>query len=138
MAQDMIEQAEDVSTHSRPEAAGKMETTKATTAMVSTHSRPEAAGIHQMGCDYLIWCFNSQPPGGGWQSRAHSCARGCMFQLTAARRRLAIKKLGSDAQKSVSTHSRPEAAGSPDGGVITLSGVSTHSRPEAAGWRHAV
>ena len=33
---------------------------------VSTHSRPEAAGLHLHGVRRADRCFNSQPPGGGW------------------------------------------------------------------------
>ena len=55
-----------VSTHSRPKAAGHTAATLFLIVMVSTHSRPKAAGR-------LIWCkktplkcFNTQPPEGGW------------------------------------------------------------------------
>ena len=78
------------------------------------------------------------------------------FQLTAARRRLEEAITKKAAEESVSTHSRPKAAGvyfyplglcrdcfnsqPPEGGwnvVVKVDGkpnyVSTHSRPKAAG-----
>ena len=58
-----------------------------------------------------------------------------MFQLTAARRRLAGTKDEAITNMVVSTHSRPEAAGPWPEGVGELTLVSTHSRPEAAGIR---
>ena len=33
---------------------------------VSTHSRPKAAGQAYLSCTYLHTCFNTQPPEGGW------------------------------------------------------------------------
>ena len=104
---------------------------------VSTHSRPEAAGYS--GCSHgcLAHGFNSQPPGGGWLLQGKQTSLGRLFQLTAARRRLdlqtaynvarykfqltaarrrlAIKRWGRGGITMVSTHSRPEAAGSPGG-----------------------
>ena len=55
------------------------------------------------------------------------------FQLTAARRRLGRVAIGFTARQSVSTHSRPKAAG--HAGVLGYQNkrVSTHSRPKAAG-----
>ena len=80
-----------------------------------------------------------------------------MFQHTAARRRLVRVKREGYPPYSVSTHSRPKAAGGSDCVVVPLGGsfntqppeggwvgtastgrpsvtVSTHSRPKAAGW----
>ena len=54
-----------VSTHSRPKAAGTNTDTNTDTNTVSTHSRPKAAGLAACLDDF-----------------------GCLFQLTAARRRL--------------------------------------------------
>ena len=56
-------------------------------------------------------CFNTQPPEGGW-----------IQQLE-----VAVK------DADVSTHSRPKAAGEPEGWVGAFGEVSTHSRPKAAG-----
>ena len=55
---------------------------------VSTHSRPKAAGFSKI-----------------------FYKRSSLFQLTAARRRLAILARASSYDLSVSTHSRPKAAG---------------------------
>ena len=78
---------------------------------VSTHSRPKAAGL-KIGCilfksakfqhtaarrrlDFCILdffallCFNTQPPEGGWFKIWSRNLSSCLFQHTAARRRLA-------------------------------------------------
>ena len=102
---------------------------------VSTHSRPKAAGItdglykrpvnkfqHTAARRRLarrrhvaVWCehcFNTQPPEGGWGTF----------------------KIPANALRSVSTHSRPKAAGTLNiAGVCNYNPVSTHSRPKAAG-----
>ena len=79
-----------VSTHSRPKAAGvclivfkhtfKFQHTAARRRLgvvgvlgllginVSTHSRPKAAGFLIAAAPYLF-CFNTQPPEGGWLRR---------------------------------------------------------------------
>ena len=57
---------------------------------VSTHSRPKAAGFLtslQMG---LSSCFNTQPPEGGWLTQIARSVVVWKFQHTAARRRLAV------------------------------------------------
>ena len=56
-----------------------------------------------------------------------------MFQHTAARRRLVYKHQAPLTPASVSTHSRPKAAGSDCFGSVFPPVVSTHSRPKAAG-----
>ena len=78
-------------------------------------------------------CFNTQPPEGGW-ARALACnAFRVLFQHTAARRRLGARVGLQCFQSTVSTHSRPKAAG-PNVEFIELDKlVSTHSRPKAAG-----
>ena len=56
-----------VSTHSRPKAAGVSPVSQSISSTVSTHSRPKAAGTMlatQQGSPY---CFNTQPPEGGWE-----------------------------------------------------------------------
>ena len=79
--------------------------------MVSTRSRPKAAG----------WCLKT------------ICLMGWMFQLAAARRRLA-NFIGKTAKIiAVSTRSRPKAAGAPTGVCTDVRTVSTRSRPKAAG-----
>ena len=86
VARDLL-QFLDVSTHSRPKAAGFSLGGGAGFFFVSTHSRPKAAGQtiriirlwmqfqltaarRRLGLrtesQYLLTCFNSQPPEGGW------------------------------------------------------------------------
>ena len=78
----------DVSTHSRPKAAGWLRSQSSSYGSVSTHSRPKAAGLGLKIRATLSLCFNTQPPEGGW----------FIFRLLYRYRR-------------VSTHSRPKAAG---------------------------
>ena len=59
---------------------------------------------------------------------------GSMFQLTAARRRLESCHPTLGNTQSVSTHSRPKAAGWHFPFSIDAVAVSTHSRPKAAGF----
>ena len=125
-----------VSTHSRPKAAGSSSTSQVINGLfqltaarrrlvlcnagaslyscVSTHSRPKAAGAPRKASHEPPACFNSQPPEGGWsinrrQPNAICCfnsqppeggwlnglgvfVRVKRFQLTAARRRLAVTR----------------------------------------------
>ena len=121
-----------VSTHSRPKAAGQAVFSDGLSLGVSTHSRPKAAG-----------------------GRKSICAIASMFQLTAARRRLALSITMPITEKvfqltaarrrlvsatgnardwtTVSTHSRPKAAGPVARDLLQFLDVSTHSRPKAAG-----
>ena len=62
-----------------------------------------------------------------------SHARISGFQLTAARRRLAFRAFNHVTREYVSTHSRPKAAGRWDIDGDGKVKVSTHSRPKAAG-----
>ena len=100
-------------------------------------------------------CFNTQPPEGGWPTRTflgacyllfqHTAARRrlemffkkvcaqAVFQHTAARRRLGFKCVLRSLNGSVSTHSRPKAAGAMPWPAACIKAVSTHSRPKAAG-----
>ena len=56
----------DVSTHSRPKAAGLNGQIIQANLPVSTHSRPKAAGTDGEWMFSAKRCFNSQPPEGGW------------------------------------------------------------------------
>ena len=60
---------------------------------------------------FAFWRFNSQPPEGGWGLKLHSSCPCGLFQLTAARRRLARMAGFLSNAETVSTHSRPKAAG---------------------------
>ena len=55
-----------VSTHSRPKAAGFFVDNKSQLVNVSTHSRPKAAGAAIIFYKISSFSFNSQPPEGGW------------------------------------------------------------------------
>ena len=55
-----------VSTHSRPKAAGGAFETLTTAGSVSTHSRPKAAGLSIIPDAMRRFGFNTQPPEGGW------------------------------------------------------------------------
>ena len=57
---------------------------------VSTHSRPKAAGINHPISIKTCASFNSQPPEGGWLSAQNIHVFVIRFQLTAARRRLGV------------------------------------------------
>ena len=57
---------EQVSTHSRPKAAGMLDDKGEFVECVSTHSRPKAAGCSYHLSTTHINSFNSQPPEGGW------------------------------------------------------------------------
>ena len=104
-----------VSTHSRPKAAGcKARTAEATSISfntqppeggwdfylrlcsyepVSTHSRPKAAGFAPPVVHSILRRFNTQPPEGGWQQPRQIPPRQAQFQHTAARRRLELAAL---------------------------------------------
>ena len=56
---------------------------------VSTHSRPKAAGSVIVLSVKKFYSFNTQPPEGGWLSREINVSKNIWFQHTAARRRLA-------------------------------------------------
>ena len=101
----------EVSTHSRPKAAGENIVKTLRIVPVSTHSRPKAAGSE--------WALAVEAP---------------QFQHTAARRRLGARLSVRGYSIGVSTHSRPKAAGLKTVCKQTLINVSTHSRPKAAGY----
>ena len=101
-----------VSTHSRPKAAGPAwAPRKYPSARVSTHSRPKAAGHYPRPETPDLSGFNTQPPEGGWAGTLGYLKVLDVFQHTAARRRLAPPTRPNALTISVSTHSRPKAAG---------------------------
>ena len=55
---------------------------------VSTHSRPKAAGLKRSSSIQPPFCFNTQPPEGGWFFLMAQWNLRLKFQHTAARRRL--------------------------------------------------
>ena len=74
-----------------------------------TAARRRLAAIPSPGC--IAHSFNTQPPEGGWQLEALKAELAEMFQHTAARRRLVGIALHDISFHTVSTHSRPKAAG---------------------------
>ena len=125
-----------VSTHSRPKAAGFGLPTGLMKLDVSTHSRPKAAGKTLLFGVLTLVCFNTQPPEGGWTAKCSAKRSRTKFQHTAARRRLESFQNLYLINFSVSTHSRPKAAGYRECATPKLTRVSTHSRPKAAGPPH--
>ena len=101
---------------------------------VSTHSRPKAAGVVARISFQTTLSFNTQPPEGGWRSCSNKLSDDLEFQHTAARRRLVALILHVLLVQTVSTHSRPKAAGPKIEQSGTSVNVSTHSRPKAAGF----
>ena len=83
----------------------------------------------------FLFGFNSQPPEGGWIPDDAKTAIEGAFQLTAARRRLDSDQATPLAEVTVSTHSRPKAAGIFGVLIFSIKRVSTHSRPKAAGFQ---
>ena len=145
-----------VSTHSRPNAAGRVGDCNHAREhgfnsqppeggwahveaalqgrSVSTHSRPKAAGLILLhACCFYSVSTHSRPKAAGMHLQLF--CRYCRFQLTAARRRLeCICNYFADI---VGFNSQP-----PEGGwrshpvSVTEFMVSTHSRPKAAGPKH--
>ena len=99
----------DVSTHSRPKATAQPAHWHPTTWEVSTHSRPKATASCLVKKRLCANRFNTQPPEG-------DCRH--------------LTNLGST-KKVVSTHSRPKATAPSANSMTCTSGVSTHSRPKA-------
>ena len=83
----------------------------------------------------MVSGFNTQPPEGGWTQRYRRC-NSIMSVSTHSRPKAAGLKQGQiSVVADVSTHSRPKAAGSDSSGAQPRNIVSTHSRPKAAGRR---
>ena len=100
---------------------------------VSTHSRPKAAGSYRTSVlNSLLW-FQLTAARRRLEIPPYPRKTLMMFQLTAARRRLATPAANFCSNTSVSTHSRPKAAGCLIFLIYCFIRVSTHSRPKAAG-----
>ena len=148
--------AEYVSTLSRPKAAGWVRGGSFFGVFVSTLSRPKAAGTQHRGGVQLQPCFNTQPPEGGWDSVGRKFTQRLLFQHSAARRRLDEHFVSTIRRSSVSTLSRPKAAGiiqpvipskesgfntqPPEGGWVCipyklLIPLSFNTQPPEGGWR---
>ena len=95
---------------------------------------PEGGWINPSIQQRLLRSFNTQPPEGGWEDGVVVFGEDYKFQHTAARRRLASLLSRRISPITVSTHSRPKAAGQLFTSALHCYGrVSTHSRPKAAG-----
>ena len=100
-----------VSTHSRPKAAGRIYRKRFFHEMVSTHSRPKAAGaFYCVDVALKAVSTHSRPKAAGSIACVKQQAH-ITFQHTAARRRLDMGNRLSFIELPVSTHSRPKAAG---------------------------
>ncbi len=84
----MMQRMVQVSTHSRPKAAGLDCVVVKLVIGVSTHSRPKAAGYCTCAFVFDFASFNTQPPEGGWCGQRVCRDFVAVFQHTAARRRL--------------------------------------------------
>ena len=102
-------------------------------AEVSTHSRPKAAGERYRKSPVDTDCFNTQPPEGGWAFKLFCSQQGCCFNTQPPKGGWTIKINDDNTLTIVSTHSRLKAAGrlAVDDGRVSV--VSTHSRLKAAG-----
>ena len=103
---------QNVSTHSRPKAAGFVISFSGVPWLVSTHSRPKAAGSHNGYDRPADICFNTQPPEGGWRMPSTAFSQFQCFNTQPPEggwcQMMAIILMFF----KVSTHSRPKAAGS--------------------------
>ena len=100
---------------------------------VSTHSRPKAAGARPTKRQCRPYRFNTQPPEGGWEQYSRALAAMGLFQHTAARRRLGLFILNFSLFRLFQhTAARRRLGGSKRSAQRRMS-VSTHSRPKAAG-----
>ena len=100
---------------------------------VSTHSRPKAAG-RALSCNpYQTSRFNTQPPEGGWLKTSCTIRHWFTFQHTAARRRLAALSRWCRRRNWFQHTAARRRLGLVHACPCCLSHVSTHSRPKAAG-----
>ena len=89
--------------------------------MVSTHSRPKAAGPVGTTSFNGAACFNSQPPEGGWSVQSIQRAVKRCFNSQPPEGGWVAKAANTAATATVSTHSRPKAAGPAFGGRAGVS-----------------
>ena len=100
---------------------------------VSTHSRPKAAGPSSGRPTVSIVSFNTQPPEGGWYHRPNRHDSGPVSTHSRPKAAGCIYFCGHDLLPSFNT--QPPEGGWSDTlvGIMKLPLVSTHSRPKAAG-----
>ncbi len=100
---------------------------------VSTHSRPKAAGACRVPDARLSLCFNTQPPEGGWSSVKCRLSRGFCFNTQPPEGGWIMTSCTQCVLNGFNTQP-------PEGGWVAAEPppderppVSTHSRPKAAG-----
>ena len=106
------------------------------TTQVSTHSRPKAAGpVIGVGGDLQGIGFNTQPPEGGW---SRNVAKAELIQVSTHSRPKAAGPASNCAfqARHVSTHSRPKAAGNPQTHA-RFRRFRFNTQPPEGGWRRA-
>ena len=115
-----------------PEGGWGVQKNGSTPPQVSTHSRPKAAGTIST---FRFASIGFQHTAARRRLVGMISLRvgASVFQHTAARRRLAAFRMVDYPYLFVSTHSRPKAAGRGRRSHHRLKLVSTHSRPKAAG-----
>ena len=151
-------QSLEVSTHSRPKAAGEAIGQRVWMTAVSTHSRPKAAGTKPKSPQESNRRFNSQPPEGGWAVACYTLDDVAKVS-THSRPKAAGRTLPQQRQRQDRFNSQPPEGGWPAAGCgikaekkfqLTAARrrlgqqrrcqplayvVSTHSRPKAAGYQ---
>ena len=122
----------DVSTHSRPKAAGR-QNVQFSPSIVFQHTaaRRRLDAYHVCRAVGVV-CFNTQPPEGGWNS-PDSIANRAIVSTHSRPKAAGRHRLVGRLYLVVSTHSRPKAAGRGALVLTHVGTVSTHSRPKAAG-----
>ena len=88
---------------------------------------PEGGWFNSKSKPFKTNCFNTQPPEGGWQGRLVINAFYTLFQHTAARRRLVWLVFAKAFKGTVSTHSRPKAAGAHEIGSLANLSLFQHT-----------
>ena len=83
---------------------------------VSTHSRPKAAGWIVQRRHAFIPSFNTQPPEGGWSTVCRAARAVERFNTQPPEGGWVLYVVGK-CEGKVSTHSRPKAAGIGNGGA---------------------
>ena len=81
--------------------------------------------------------FNTQPPEGGWLDCCAVDALGQSVSTHSRPKAAGRRGSGFAGGATVSTHSRPKAAGRNCLMISACGMVSTHSRPKAAGWANS-
>ena len=122
-----------ISTHSRAKAAGQWRKQMKKLGAISTHSRAKAAGCSLFPDILACQNFNSQPREGGWFLLTLPFLVFPVFQLTAARRRLAL----TGCKIYITRHnfnSQPREGGWIQKSPFTTNKTDFNSQPREGGW----